>query len=179
MGLGPRSGVQLLVLGLLRGTGSGLRASVLVTEQTGREDNNVLLLKGLPLCFWCFPPTLMRCQRKDISQCQRLVKRKEIIYLKVIQSFLLPLPSLGYRISGKEVEVCDSGCRHHQLSCSHGVPTLPKQHGSPPSLPKPCGPLLLWLPHLALNPRPVFPCSPISDSSHNRLHLPALPILPS
>ena len=25
------------------------------------------------------------------------------------------MPSLGYRISGKEVEVCDSGSRHHQL----------------------------------------------------------------
>ena len=31
------------------------------------------------------------------------------------QSFPLPLPSLGYRISGKQVEVHDSGSRHHQL----------------------------------------------------------------
>ena len=45
------------------------------------------------------------------------------------QSFLLPLPSLGYRISGKEVEV--HGSQHHQLCRHHGVPTLPK----------PCGPL--------------------------------------
>ena len=31
------------------------------------------------------------------------------------QSFPLPVPSPGYRISGKEVEVRDSGSRHHQL----------------------------------------------------------------
>ena len=31
------------------------------------------------------------------------------------QSFPLPVPSPGYRVSGKEVEVCDSGSRHHQL----------------------------------------------------------------
>ena len=31
------------------------------------------------------------------------------------QSFPLPLPSRGYRISGKEVEVRDSDSRHHQL----------------------------------------------------------------
>ena len=56
------------------------------------------------------------------------MKSKEIIYLKVIQSFLLPLPSLGYRISGKEVEIRDSGSRHHQLCHHHRVPTLPKPH---------------------------------------------------
>ena len=31
------------------------------------------------------------------------------------QSFPLPVPSPGYRVSGKEVEVHDSGSRHHQL----------------------------------------------------------------
>ena len=67
--MGLRSGVQLLVLGLLRGTGSGLRASVLVTEQTGWEDNNVLSLKGLPLCLWGFPPHLLG------SQCPPLEER--------------------------------------------------------------------------------------------------------
>ena len=48
------------------------------------------------------------------------------------QSFPLPVPSPGYHVSGKEVEVCDSDSRNHQLCCCHGVPTLPK----------PCGPLL-------------------------------------
>ena len=47
-----------------------------------------------------------------------------------MQSFPLPLPSLGYRISGKEVEVRDSGSPHHEQCRSHGVPTLPKPHGS-------------------------------------------------
>ena len=72
------------------------------------------------------------------------------------QSFPLPVPSPGYRISGKEVEVHDSGSWHHQLcGCcnlqliqshmapSHGPPArvlsplffptksllLPKPHG--------------------------------------------------
>ena len=31
------------------------------------------------------------------------------------QSFPLPVPSPGYRVSGKEVEVRDSGSRHHPL----------------------------------------------------------------
>ena len=43
-----------------------------------------------------------------------------------------PLPSPGYHISGKEVEVSESGSQHHQLCHRHGVPTLPK----------PCDPLL-------------------------------------
>ena len=51
------------------------------------------------------------------------------------QSFPLPVPSPGYRISGKEVEVRDSGSRHHQLcGCcnvqliqSHAAPS----HGPP------------------------------------------------
>ena len=66
------------------------------------------------------------------------------------------MPSLGYRVSGKEVEVHDSGSRHHQLcGCcnlqliqSHVAPS----HGPPARvlsllfllaksllLPKPCG----------------------------------------
>ena len=48
-----------------------------------------------------------------------------------MQSFLLPLPSLRYHLSGKEVEVRDSGSQHHQLRHCHRIPTLPK----------PCGPL--------------------------------------
>ena len=32
-----------------------------------------------------------------------------------------PPPSLGYRISGKEVEVCDSGSQHHPLCHHQGV----------------------------------------------------------
>ena len=72
------------------------------------------------------------------------------------QSFPLPLPSPGYRISGKRVEDHSSGFQHHQLcSCrnlqliqSHVAPS----HGPParvlsplfflaksPLLPKPCG----------------------------------------
>ena len=72
------------------------------------------------------------------------------------ESFPLPVPSPGYRVSGKEVEVRDSGSRHHQLGgcCnlqliqSHVAPS----HGSPARvlsalffpaksllLPKPCG----------------------------------------
>ena len=60
--------------------------------------------------------------------------------LKILKSFRIPtdahspsfspLPSPGYRISGKEVEIRDSGSRHQQLCCSHGVPTLPKLRGS-------------------------------------------------
>ena len=71
----------------------------------------------------------------------------------------LPVPSPGYRISGKEVEVCDSGSWHHQLcDCcnlqliqSHVAPS----HGPPARvlsplffpaksllLPKPHGPSL-------------------------------------
>ena len=72
---------------------------------------------------------------KDVSQCQRLVKRKGVIYLKSYtnlsnvfteipksfriptnsQSFLPPLPSPGYRISEKEIEVRGS--------------SLPRPHG--------------------------------------------------
>ena len=52
-----------------------------------------------------------------------------------MQSFPLPLPSPGYRVSGKEVEVRDSGSQHHQLcGCcnlqliqSHAAPS----HGPP------------------------------------------------
>ena len=37
---------------------------------------------------------------------------------------------MGYCISGKEVQVPDSGSQHHQLCRHHRVPTLPKQHCS-------------------------------------------------
>ena len=75
---------------------------------------------------------------------------------------------MGYRISGKEVEVRDSGSQHHQLCCCHGVPTLPKLRGSSPTPPKPRGPLyslcqscvipsLVWL---GFNPSPSLPLQP-------------------
>ena len=46
------------------------------------------------------------------------------------KSFLLSLPSPGYRISGKEVEVCDSGSWHHQL-CGCCNLQLIQNHGAP------------------------------------------------
>ena len=87
------------------------------------------------------PPYQVRLaclQRKDISQCQRLIKRKGIInYLKVIQTkvlqnthkrTVLPSPSSqsGVPYLRKEVEVRDSGSQHHP----HGKKgALPKLHG--------------------------------------------------
>ena len=50
------------------------------------------------------------------------------------QSFPLPLPSLGYRISGKEVEVRDSGSRHHQW-CGYCNLQLIQSHVAPPHVP--------------------------------------------
>ena len=71
------------------------------------------------------------------------------------------MPSLGYCVSGKEVEVCDSDSGHHQLSHHHGVPTLPKQCGSLLIL---CQSLmvlsLVWLPGLGLNPSTILPPQP-------------------
>ena len=60
------------------------------------------------------------------------------------------MPSLGYRVSGKEVEVHDSGSRHHQrcgccnlqLIQSHVAPS----HGPPASV---LSPLSLWLQSLS------------------------------
>ena len=51
------------------------------------------------------------------------------------QSFPLPVPSPGYRVSGKEVEVRDSGSWHHQLCGCHNLqliqsPVAPS-HGPP------------------------------------------------
>ena len=125
-----------------------------------------------------------------------------------------PLPSRGYRISGKEVEVHGSGPWHHQLCGCHNLQLIQSHvapsHGPPARvlsplfflakfflLPKPCDkrehPLKLrgpnscpscvvpnysakaaWSSSIGL-PRlgPVFLCSPISNSSHNQLHLPA------
>ena len=52
-----------------------------------------LLQKGFPLSVSGGPPHTptcyvhnARCQRKDVSQCQSLVKRKGIVYLKVTQT---------------------------------------------------------------------------------------------
>ena len=66
------------------------------------------------------------------------------------QSFPLPVPSPGYRVSGKEVEVHDSGSQHHQLcGCcdlqliqSHVAPS----HGPPARV---VSPLSLWLQSLS------------------------------
>ena len=106
------------------------------------------------------------------------------------QSFLLLLPSRGYCISGKEVEVRDSGSRHHQQCRCQAVPALRKRlspystktawssvlssktaWSSPPpklcdplpSPPKPPGPLS----------SPSEPCGPLS------LWLPCLGLNPS
>ena len=70
------------------------------------------------------------------------------------QSFPLPVPSPGYRVSGKEVEVCDSGSRHHQLcGCcnlqliqSHVAPS----HGPPARVLSP----LFFLAKSLLLPKP-------------------------
>ena len=72
-----------------------------------------------------------------------------------------PLPSLGYCISGKEVEVCDSGSGYHQLCRRHGVPTLPKLHG-PLSLLHQRGMVLsqVWLLRLGLNSSASLPLQP-------------------
>ena len=78
-----------------------------------------------------------------------------------------PFPSLRYHISGKGVEVCGSGSRHHQLCCCCDLqliqsPVVPS-HGPPARilsplffqaksllLPKPCGkrehPKATWSP---------------------------------
>ncbi|KAF6081915.1 hypothetical protein HJG60_008898 [Phyllostomus discolor] len=120
------------------------------------------------------------------------------------QSFLLPsslCPNLGYRISGKEVEVHGSGSWHHQL-CHHRDLQLIQNHVAPSCgpparllsplffqaksllLPRPCGkrelpkphsPNPAWLWCLGLNPSANLPLRPISNSSHNHLHLPAFP----
>ena len=46
------------------------------------------------------------------------------------QSFPLPVPSPGYRVSGKEVEVSDSGSWHHQL-CGCCNLQLIQSHAAP------------------------------------------------
>ena len=77
------------------------------------------------------------------------------------QSFLLPPPSLGYRNSGKEVEVRDSGSWHHQLCGCHGVPTLPTLCGSLPLLHQSHVVFSwVWLPCLGLNPSTSLPLQP-------------------
>ena len=109
-------------------------------------------------------------------------------------------------MSGKEVEVRDSGSRHHQLCDCHNLQLIqshvapscgpPARVLSPLSflaksllLPKPRGkrehPKAAWSTRLAcllrlgLNPSASLPRQPHFPSSHNRLHLPALPILPA
>ena len=67
---------------------------------------------------------------------------------------------------------------------SHGVPTLPKPHGSSNKMPKARGPQKdTWSQKETPNgchawvyiPVPIFLCSPISDSSYNQLHFPEYP----
>ena len=73
-------------------------------------------------------------------------------------SFPLSVPSQGYHISGKEVEVRDSGSQHNQLCCCHDLQLI-QNHVAPSQGP----------------PARVLSCSPISDSSHNWLHLLTFP----
>ena len=110
------------------------RACHLVTEQTrgGGATNHILLPNGTTLVLQGFPHPVLGSPclppGRDVSWCQRSVKRKGIIYLKSYanltvmtsclhwdpkvfriptnaQSFLSPLPSPGYCISEKEIEV--------------------------------------------------------------------------
>ena len=66
------------------------------------------------------------------------------------QSFPLPLPSLGYRISGKELEVRDSDSRHHQL-CGCCNLQLIQSRAAPSHGPaaRVLSPLSLWLQSLS------------------------------
>ena len=66
-------------------------------------------------------------------------------------------PVWGTVISGKEVEVRDSGSRHHQLCCCHWVPTLTKPRGPLPLLRQS---RVVWLPRLGLNPSASLPLQP-------------------
>ena len=88
------------------------------------------------------------------------------VFIKILKFFWIPinshspsffpLPSLGYRISGKEVEVRDSGSR--QPCCRHRVPTLPKLRGSLPLFPQNLVVFsLVWLLCLGLNPSTSLP----------------------
>ena len=69
-------GAGMMILYLNYGNG------YIVTEQTGRGQNNI---KDPPLFFPGVPPPykvhFARRQRKDISQCQRLVKKERNYYL--------------------------------------------------------------------------------------------------
>ena len=69
---------------------------------------------------------------------------------KAAQSFPLPVPSPGYRISGKEVEVRDSGSRHHQLCGCCDLQLIQSRaapsHGPPARV---LPPLSLWLQSLS------------------------------
>ena len=106
-----------------------------------------------------------------------------------MQSFPLPLPSLGYHRSGKEVEVRDSGSRHHQLcGCrnlqliqSHEAPSQAHQEESflpfsswqslsyylsrvaKRSTPKPHGPLYSPSEPRGSLPFPSEPCGTLSS----------------
>ena len=71
------------------------------------------------------------------------------------KSFLLSLNSPGYRISGKEVEVCDSGSWHHQLCRHHDLQLIQLIHVAPSHSP-PAGVLshLFFLAKSLLLPKP-------------------------
>ena len=105
------------------------------------------------------------------------------------------MPSPGYRVSGKEVEVHDSGSRHHQLcgGCnlqliqSHAAPS----HGPPARvlpplffpaksllLPKPCGkkkhPKTTWSSPIH-SIRSTWSSSPMAAAPRFKAHLPLQP----
>ena len=116
------------------------------------------------------------------------------------QSFLLPLLGPGYHISGKEVEVRDSGSWHHQLCRRHNLQLIKSRvapshgplarvlsplssrqsfscclsHVAKRSTPKPHGPLLFTPPKLH-DPLPSSPKprGPLSSPSEPRGSLPS------
>ena len=81
------------------------------------------------------------------------------------QSFPLPVPSPGYRVSGKEVEVCCSGSRHPQLCGCHNLQLIQSHvapsHGPPARVLSP----LFFLAKSLLLPKPHCP----SYSLQNRV----------
>ena len=108
--------------------------------ETGEKERNYLFKSYTGLEYWC-------------NVFIKILKSSRIP--TDAQSFPLPLPSPGYRVSGKEVEIRDSGSRHHQLcGCrnlqliqSHAAPShcLPARDLSP--LFFPAKSLLLPKPH--------------------------------
>ena len=69
--------------------------------ETGEKERNYLFKSYTDLEYW------------KLNVSNKILKSSRIA--TDAQSFPLPVPSPGYRVSGKEVEVRDSGSRHHQL----------------------------------------------------------------